>query len=57
VTMRFNMTAAQQDLGSGWRTPSIPKPLILMDNILGSDGYYLVNLPAALPAVIQPARF
>jgi Concanavalin A-like lectin/glucanases superfamily len=46
----------QQDLGSGWRTPSVAKPLdIDEDNVLGSDGYYVVNLPPVLPNYISQA--
>ncbi|HEX4122237.1 MAG TPA: choice-of-anchor Q domain-containing protein [Verrucomicrobiae bacterium] len=54
--LNIQYAGVQQDLGSGWRTPSVSKPLdIDGDNILGSDGYYLVNLPPVLPAYISQA--
>ncbi|HEX4120680.1 MAG TPA: LamG-like jellyroll fold domain-containing protein, partial [Verrucomicrobiae bacterium] len=41
---------SQTDLGSGWRTTTVSKPLdIDDDNVFGTDGYYLVNRPIALP--------
>jgi hypothetical protein len=45
---------AQTDLGSGWRTPGVSKPQdIDGDNILGTDGYDLVNLPAVTPSYVS----
>ena len=44
------------DLGAAWRSDSLAKPLDLdSDNILGTDGYVLVNLPPALPAYLASA--
>ena len=44
------------DLGAGWRTASPVKPLDLDgDNIVGTDGYQLINLPPALPAYLASA--
>jgi hypothetical protein len=44
------------DLGPGWRSYYPVKPLNLDgDNILGTDGYHLVNLPPVLPAYLASA--
>jgi sugar lactone lactonase YvrE len=46
----------QTDLGSGWRTPSSFKPLDLDgDNVLGTDGYHLVNLAPVMPGYVTAA--
>jgi len=51
-----NYAGVQTDLGSGWRTSSVQKPLdIDGDNVLGTDGYYLVNLPSVLPSYVSQA--
>ena len=45
---------AQTNLGSGWRSPGVSKPLdIDGDNVLGTDGYDLVNLPASTPSYVS----
>jgi hypothetical protein len=45
---------AQNDLGSGWRTTTVSKPLDLDgDNILGTDGYQVVNRPAVPPNYVS----
>ncbi len=42
------------DLGPSWRNPDVAKPLDLDNNqVLGSDGYHLVNLPASLPSYVS----
>ncbi len=47
---------ADQDLGHSWRTASVSKPFdIDGDNVLGTDGYYLVNRPAVLPNYVSQA--
>jgi fibronectin-binding autotransporter adhesin len=52
----INYAGVQTDLGSGWRTSSVQKPLdIDGDNVLGTDGYYMVNLPAVLPDYVSQA--
>src|SRR5712691_4517148 len=44
----------QTDYGPGWRTSAVSKPLDLNgDNILGTDGYQVVNRPAVLPAYVS----
>src|SRR6266852_5173779 len=44
----------QTDSGPGWRTSAVSKPLDLNgDNILGTDGYQVVNRPAVLPAYVS----
>lgn len=43
----------QTDLGPGWRTPSVGKPLDPdPDNILGTEGYHLVNRPPLWPSYL-----
>ena len=46
-----------QDLGPGWRTATRTKqPLdINGDNVLGTDGYYVVNRPPLRPAYVSTA--
>src|SRR5215510_8719368 len=40
----------QIDTGTNWRTAAVNKPLDLNgDNIVGTDGYQVVNRPALLP--------
>ncbi len=42
-----------QNLGGRWRTASVAKPQdIDADNVLGTDGYHVVNRPAVLPAYV-----
>ncbi len=49
VTHSGNLT----DLGSSWRNPDVSKPLDLDNNqVLGSDGYHLVNLPPVRPSYV-----
>jgi hypothetical protein len=44
---------ADQNIGSGWRTASVSKPHdVDGNNVLGTDGYHLVNLPATLPSYV-----
>ncbi len=44
----------QTDYGPGWRTSAVSKPLDLNgDNILGTDGYQVVNRPAVLPTYVS----
>lgn len=41
------------DLGPSWRNPDVAKPLDLDNNqVLGSDGYHLVNLPPVHPSYV-----
>ena len=42
------------DLGGGWRTPAVLKPLDLDgDYLIGTDGYHLVNLPPVWPSYLS----
>ena len=42
------------NLGSGWRTSAVAKPLDAdADRVLGTDGYHLVNRPPVLPAYVS----
>jgi hypothetical protein len=44
----------QYDLGPGWRTSTTNKPLdIDGNNVLGTDGYNMVNLAEVLPAYVS----
>lgn len=44
----------QIDLGSGWRTSTVAKPLdIDGNNVLGTDGYQMVNKAAVLPSYVS----
>jgi hypothetical protein len=50
----ISYAGAQTDLGPGWRTPGVSKPLdIDGDNIIGTDGYDVVNLPPAQPNYVN----
>jgi len=50
----FYYLNTQFDLGPGWRTSSVGKPFdIDRDNVLGTDGYDLVNLPPAPPSYLS----
>lgn len=47
----------QQDLGPGWRTPTVLKAFDPDgDNVLGSDGYQLVNVRPAWPSYVASAE-
>lgn len=42
------------DLGPSWRNQDVAKPLDIDGNqVLGSDGYHLVNLPPVLPSYVS----
>ena len=44
---------SQTDLGPGWRTATVGKPLdIDGDNVFGTDGYDMVNRPAVTPSYV-----
>jgi len=52
----LSYAGSQTNLGSDWRTPGVSKPLdIDGDNVLGTDGYYLVNLTQVLPGYVSAA--
>lgn len=47
------LVGVQQDLGPGWRTPTVLKAFDPDgDNVLGSDGYHLINLDPVWPSYV-----